>query len=466
MGTPAVNPFRVGPGEFSEGWVKKRSHITIGKITYLLTPKQTYGVKYFTSTHKFIKFYGGSRSGKTFLTCLMIALRAIKYPGSHHLIARLSNASCKDTVWKQTMLPILRACERAGKCRVYENKGEAVFKNGSLVKTGGIRPSEKDRILSTEWETIFVCEANENTWEIIEQLQGRLQGSSTDLGGNEIKLKFIIDLNPTVHSSWTYKVWMKGINPGDRPQDEKIIEPKIYQEYIHLHWVPEDNKENLRDGYIETLQSMGKTRRKRFYEGDYGSFGCLMYEFDDRVHVVDDFVIPESWKKIVAIDFGFDHPFVALWMAISPDEVIYVYREWVMSEMIVRKHAEYIQKYCEKDFTSSLTSISRIYDDFVCDHDREDRATLEDALGISTSKAYKDVESGINNVRDLLERQKFKVFRSCGRVRIGFENYRRKPGTEEPIKEDDDEMDAVRYGCARLRPVKRGSRARRMRGFS
>ena len=34
-------------------------------------------------------FYGGSRSGKTFLIVLLIVIRALKYPKSRHLIYRL-----------------------------------------------------------------------------------------------------------------------------------------------------------------------------------------------------------------------------------------------------------------------------------------------------------------------------------------------------------------------------------------
>jgi len=56
--------------------------------------------------------------------------------------------------------------------------------------------------------------------------------------------------------------------------------------------------------------------------------GQYFTEFDPRLHIVEAFDPPAEWARWVSVDYGYAHPFVALWFARDrPGGRIYVYRE-------------------------------------------------------------------------------------------------------------------------------------------
>lgn len=415
---------------------------------------------------RFIKFWGGSRSGKTFLSIRAIRIRALKYPGSKHLVCRYSFSNAKKTIWLQTMLPQFRKDEKLGLCDILEQPGIVRYKNGSYVILGGLEPSSIDSILGAEYATIFVTEANENKWSVIESLMTRLNDTAVDDTGNMIKTLFIVDLNPTTKQSWSYKVWMLGINPeGEKPIGN-------FSEYGNLHFRPEDNIDNLSKTYLTTLDNLSGAKRQRYRIGDYGSYEGLVFNLDEETHIVDDFRIPTNWKKVRAIDFGYTHPFVCIWLAYdATNDCIYFYRVHSLAQNTVRAHAEHIKRLSildlpeqEQNGLEAWRLAEKLYSSTVADHDAEDRATLHE-YGIVTKQANKEVLAGIDHCIDLLDfnehkRPRMKFFRSCTPLLNGLNTYRwrsaesksTKPKDREIIKEDDDEVDAMRYGAMEMLP--------------
>lgn len=55
--------------------------------------------------------------------------------------------------------------------------------------------------------------------------------------------------------------------------------------------------------------------------------GFLQGHFDHERHVVDDFDIPLEWTRWRSMDWGFGRPYSIGWYAMSPEGVIYRYRE-------------------------------------------------------------------------------------------------------------------------------------------
>lgn len=418
-----------------------------------LTKKQNAGLVMLGNPKKtFIKFWGGARSGKTFLIVLAIFVRAIKYNGSRHLIARYALTTAKKTVWRQTVLPIAKAFQKMGLCKINYSESFIEFKNDSMIILGGLRPTDIANVLSSEYETVFICEANENTWAVIEDLQTRLQGKSKDNAGNYIALKFIVDMNPTVTAHWSNTAWLKGVNPSDK----KPI--KNYHLYDNLHWIPQDNRANLNPGYIALLEALSTGKRNRFFLGQYGTYEGLVYSNFNEENIVDDFEIPKDWtQRVLAFDFGYVHAFCALWLVLDPNETIYLYREYVATRRTVRVNALKVKIKSLNDLTDRHQSLNDVYE-IVADWDAGDRATLAEN-GIDTEAAYKEVKSGLDNVIDFVDRKKLKVFRSCVDTISGFSNYLWKETVRgvskdrEPLKENDDEMDALRYAVCKLFPV-------------
>ncbi len=436
-------------------------------------PKQLLGLKILSdAAKKFILFWGGSRSGKTFMTIRAIRIRCHIYPGSKHLVARYSFANAHKTIWLQTMLPEFRKDEKLGLCKILSQPGIIIYKNGSMVILGGLEPSKIDSVLGAEYGTIFVTEANENKFEVIENLFSRLTDTSKDKFGNRIKLKFIFDLNPTVKTNWTNQLFLLGIDPmtGETKGN--------FHEYANLHFRPEDNEENLSEGYIEILKNMSPAKRKRYYEGQYGHYDGLVYQLDPVRHIIDDFPIPAHWPKIRVVDFGYIHPFACLWQAYSPEEeCMYIYRDYSVSRRTVADHAIEIKALSVLDLPKDQQTdpeawklAEKLYQGpIICDWDREDRATLEQA-GFLTTQAAKEVEAGIDNVIELLDhneksKPRIKIFRSCSATIFSCETYRWKDAAmsgragskdREVVKENDDEADCIRYGAMHFFPVSKG----------
>lgn len=70
--------------------------------------------------------------------------------------------------------------------------------------------------------------------------------------------------------------------------------------------------------------------------------GAVHPSFDRAVHVVPSFDPPEDWPRFGGIDFGVRDPFVHLWVALAPDEVVHVYREHYRRDERLKDHARAI----------------------------------------------------------------------------------------------------------------------------
>lgn len=211
--------------------------------------------------------------------------------------------------------------------------------------------------------------------------------------------------------------------------------------------------------YKSTLARLTGHVGSRLRDGQWVKAEGTVYDtFNDSLHVVEPFPIPPDWRRIRVIDFGYSNPFVCLWIAIDPDDVMYVYREIYMTHRTVNVHAKTI---LELSYAEEIEAT-------VCDHDAEDRATLEEN-GIDTIPAMKDVSRGIQSVKDRLDdhdKVRVKIFRNCIHEIDDKLNEAKKPISildefpsyawptstdgrpikEVPMKVNDHGMDAIRYG--------------------
>ena len=128
------------------------------------------------------------------------------------------------------------------------------------------------------------------------------------------------------------------------------------------------------------------------------------------MHLIEPFQIPRDWRRFLAVDFGYEHPFVCGWFAEDHDGRLYRYREIYMTHRIVSEHGKQIQEIMTAESRKSIPYA-------VCDHDAEDRATLE-AGGIRTKPAEKAVSPGIQEMIQRLKRAgdgkpRFFIIKKC-----------------------------------------------------
>lgn len=111
--------------------------------------------------------------------------------------------------------------------------------------------------------------------------------------------------------------------------------------------------------YANVLQLLPEAERRAKVDGDWFIFeGQVFTEFrashrpdepSNAQHVIAPFKIPEWWPKFLAIDWGFSHKTGALWGALSPDNRIYIYREYFRSKEYISTWASNLRRYGQFD---------------------------------------------------------------------------------------------------------------------
>lgn len=400
---------------------------------------------------------GPAGTGKSRSCLEKLHLCALKYPGMRGLIARKTRESMSESVlvtFETKVLPPNSPIKDGPSRRMRQIY---TYPNGSeLVIAGLDKPS---KIMSTEYDMAYIPEATEATENDVESVTTRLRN------GVMPYQQLIMDANPDAPTHFLNQRCEKGLTTR----------------ILSRH---EDNP-TINEAYLDKLRALTGVRRARLFEGRWAAAEGLIYQFDRAVHLLDRFEIPQEWRRIRAIDFGYTNPFVCQWWAIDGDGRMYLYREMYMSQRLVSDHAAQIK---------ALTG-DEVIEANVADHDAEDRATLE-RCGIPTLSATKEVGVGIQAVQERLRpagdgRPRLFVLRDSlvepdeelieakrpFATEQEFDGYvwakgaDGKPVKEEPVKLNDHGMDTMRYAVRYVdspnvaRSVQAGVAQRRRRGY-
>ena len=382
---------------------------------------------------------GAVRTGKSMVWIEKSLAACLIYPGCRILWLRKTRKSLNESIMQAfedySLTPELR--NYVG----MTNRGHRqhyIFPNGSMIVPCGL--DTPDGLLSTQFDRAYIFQCEELTESAYEYVLGRLTGYATpysQLGS---------DCNPQHPGHWLNRRFKKDNTRRIRSRHED--NPRWHD---GTDWTPEGRK------LIARLERMTGVRRERLFLGRWaGAEGAVYDSFDWDLHTID--AMPEgwqSWKKIRSIDVGFTNPFVCQWWAIDGDGRAYLYREYVVAGVTAKNHGEEIRR----------LSGDETYEYTVSDHDPEARAVL-DECGISTISANKPVTVGIQAVSTRLEkagdgRPRLYVLRSSLITNVPegkpygtlgeIEGYLWHPAKEgraekeEPIKENDHSMDAMRY---------------------
>src|ERR1700753_596447 len=323
-------------------------------------------------TSEVMLLYGGSGSGKSALAAQKIHALCMRYPNSTALMLR----KMRETMSNSTVL-YFESVVTAGNPHVKHHKSMHRFEydNGSIVAYGGMKDqAQREGIRSigsqggVDWA--WLEEANAFTWIDYEKLLTRMRGQAALNAVGRNFTQVILTTNPDSDTHWINK---------------KLIEEKRASSYFAR---PEDNPKATQE-YINKLRNLTGVRSRRMYEGKWeAAEGVIFDDFDRNHHIIPRFPIPDDWRKFRVVDFGFVHAFCCQWWAVDPDGCMYRYREIYKTRTLVEDHAKKMRE----------LSMHELIDDTICDHDAEDRATLE-RHGIPTKAAYKAVERGIQNVQ-------------------------------------------------------------------
>lgn len=216
-------------------------------------------------------------------------------------------------------------------------------------------------------------------------------------------------------------------------------------DYKSFHFTSYDNPHIPGDELDKARQEVGETRFSQEYLADFTKMEGLVYkEFNRAVHVMTpefekQFVKPENMvEKLVGVDFGFTHPCAVMTVYRDHADNYYVMDEWYETGKTEDQIADYVQALGANKVYPDPESPSAI-------------ATLK-KRGVNVREVIKgkdSVKNGINKVRELLRANKLHISASCVNLLFEFETYSYpddvKGISENPIKENDDALDSLRY---------------------
>jgi PBSX family phage terminase large subunit len=368
--------------------------------------------------------------------------------GTKALIVRRTFASIRFSALVTFQEHVAREHIAAGVVNIYGGTvpQQIQYLNGSTIDIVGM--DKPTRIMSTEYDIIYVQEAIELELDHWNALDSRARGTALSY------CQLLADCNPSHDQHWLLQL----------AEDGKIVMLDTQHEDNPRYFNEDGTVTEEGAAYMARLDGLTGVWLQRLRYGKWvGAQGIIYDNFDKRVHVVE--TMPkgwESWPTFWAIDFGFVHPFVCTMWAVSPDGILYMFKEYYKSHTLVEDIARELKVEVDAGRIKRPTKI-------LTDHDAEDRATFEKHFGRGTSPANKTVSRGIQATHArfkvgangkagiyllknaLMHRPDAKLLAAKKPTSTVGEigGYIWDPnGKDQPLKKDDDGCDTMRYAVA------------------
>lgn len=398
---------------------------------------------------------GPAGTGKSRAALEKLNAVALKYPGMRALIVRKVRDTLGPSVLKTWKELVVSEALAAGYVKFYGGSAEEPpqyrYSNGSTIVLGGMDKASK--IMSTEFDVIYVPEAIELTEGDWESLTSRLRN------GVMPYQQLIADTNPDTETHWLNVRCNTGVTT--RLESRHRDNPMLY--------ATDGQLTERGAAYMAKLDALTGVRRSRLRDGLWVAAEGIVYDGWDRsVHVIPRFDIPEDWPRDLAIDWGFTNPLVVQWWAEDPDGRLFRYRELYQTGLLAAEAGAIVASYPER--------IRRA----VADHDAGDRAAFTKASGIRAHPAQKDVTVGLQTVAgrlapaddgrprlfflegSLIARDPALVeaaLPTCTEEEVPGYVWDRSTAArrekESPVKDNDHGLDAMRYECMERRARRR-----------
>jgi len=431
---------------------------------------------------------GAAGTGKSFgalwkihMMCLKngACVRGCKIEHEHHdrgmraLIVRKTHNSLTSTGLVTFKQHVAVEALSMGLLKWYGGSGadpaQFIYGNGSQIIVGGMDNATK--IMSSEYDVIFVQEATELSITDWEKLTSRLRNGRISFQ------QILADCNPEGPDHWLKLRCDEG---------KTVMLYSLHQDNPILFDAAGQATERG-ESYLKKLNNLTGVRKLRLQGGIWAAAEGVIYErWNPAVHLVDRKVLPKDWQRIWGIDFGYVNPFVWQMWAIDPDGRMWLEKEIYQTQMLVEDIWKQKIKPCITKQDGETWKYPKP-DWIITDHDAEDRATFEKHSGLRTVPAIKDVSPGIQAMQKRMAENRLFVCRDSlverdprltdASLPIGFAGEvtgyvwkakpnssgttQDKPAPDEPLKLNDHSMDTARYVGGYL-DLRQAPRARRM----
>ena len=299
------------------------------KLHLSVTPKQKH---FIDAKESEVLFGGAAGGGKSYGQMVDALLFALRYKNSKQLVLRRTFAELEKSLIRTSLALFPREIYTFN-----SSSHTGKFKNGSVIDFGYLA-TENDvyQYQSAEYDVIRFDELTHFTKNQYVYLISRIRGANS----------YPKQVKSSTNPGGVGHTWVK----------ERFIDPKeagksfVGEDGMKRVFIPsllDDNSFLMKSDpeYKRRLLALPDRERKALLYGDWNIFeGQYFNEFDTRRHVISPFEIPSGWRKYRTIDYGLDR-LACLWIAISPEGVAYVYREYCESDLPISKSAKAI---CER----------------------------------------------------------------------------------------------------------------------
>lgn len=244
------------------------------------------------------------------------------------------------------------------------------------------------------------------------------------------------------------KVWMN-CNPDSPYHHIKtdFIDKAEEKKILHLHFTLDDNlslSEKVKERYKRMYSGLWY---KRFILGLWVMAEGIIYDmFSERNVYSDRLGLRGRSRRYIAIDYGTSNPMVFLDILDDGDRI------WVDREYYYSGREKGIQKTDTEYLEDFKAFVGDEYPDMVLiDPSAASFKTLLRREGFRVKEADNEVNDGIRMVGMMLQTGKLLIHDSCEMMKKEFASYvwdekaAVERGVEQPVKQNDHTMDALRY---------------------
>jgi len=254
------------------------------------------------------------------------------------------------------------------------------------------------------------------------------------------------------------------------------ITPSKYLVMAGWHDVPHLDEKTKRELWDSTPEYQRKARSMGIPSLGSGA----IFPLDEASIKVDPFPLPAHWPRIAGMDFGWDHPTAASWLAYDRDtDVVYLTDCYAASKTLIPVHASAIKArgqwipmawphdgYQVKDAMSGDQLAVQYRNEGLNMLQMHAQFEPSGMDGGEEKRSLVSVEAGLQEMLTRMQTGRFRVFSTLTEWFEEFRLYRREKGVV--VKEFDDRICSTRYALMMLRfaitePVAQASEVARAR---
>jgi len=287
-------------------------------------------------------------------------------------------------------------------------------------------------------------------WESIETLRGR----AFDF--------MVIDEIAMMRNFWVN--WQEVLRPtltDTRGEVMFISTPRGFNHFYDLynlertdnkfksfHFTSYDNPHLPVDEIEEAKKQLTEDRFAQEYMADFRKTEGLVYKEFDRTRHLFENTDKNFVERILGIDFGYTNPTAILDIRKDSDNNYWVMGEWYKTGKTISEIIEIAKSY----------SPNAVYPD----PEAPEKILELQKAGLNIREVVKgkdSISTGIQKIRDLFKQDRIRIHKSCINLIWELETYKypeKKPDSNEkenPIKENDHALDALRYALSMNMPV-------------